>query len=136
LNHQAHQAHQEPDARIDRIARAAVDAGLKVHQSLGPGLLESAYEHCLMFELIQRGWRVERQVGMPISYGSMTLDVGYRLDLLVEDLVIIEIKAVDSLAPIHRAQLFTYLKLSGVKVGLLMNFNVRLFKDGVVRIAM
>ncbi len=136
MNHQAHQAHQEPDANIDRIARASVDAGLKVHQNLGPGLLESAYEHCLMFELIHRGWRLERQVGMPIAYESMSLDVGYRLDLLVERQVIIEVKAVDSLAQIHRAQLFTYLKLSGMKLGILMNFNVKLFKGGIVRIAM
>ena len=98
--------------------------------------MESAYEHCLAFELIQRGWRVERQVAMPVTYETTTLDVGYRLDLVVDRAVIIEVKAIDALAPIHRAQLFTYLKLSGIKLGILMNFNVKLFKDGVARMAM
>jgi GxxExxY protein len=114
-------------------ARAALDAGLKVHRALGPGLLESAYEHCLAYELVERGMFVERQVVLPITYGIVKLDAGYRLDLVIDHVVIIEIKAVDAISAIHQAQLMTYLKLSGMHVGLLMNFNVILFKHGLKR---
>jgi GxxExxY protein len=120
------------DERAEAAATAAVDAGLKVHRTLGPGLLESAYEHCLEYELAERGVPVAR----PIVYGRLTLDASYRLDLVVDHVVIIEIKSVDMLAPIHQAQLLTYLKLSGLRLGLLMDFNVTLFKQGLKRISL
>ena len=124
------------DERAEAAARQAIDAGLKVHKALGPGLLESAYEHCLAYELAERGVSVERQAAQPVIYGNLTLDAGYRLDLLVDQSLIIEIKSVDTFAPIHSAQLLTYLKLSKIRLGLLMNFNVLLFKDGIKRIAL
>jgi GxxExxY protein len=106
---------------------------MEVHRALGPGLLESAYEACLVYELAQRGLKVEQQKPIPLVYKSVRLDCGYRLDLLVENTIIIEIKAVEELHPIHEAQLISYLKLSGFRVGLLINFNVRLLKDGIRR---
>jgi GxxExxY protein len=121
--------------QIDRIAKEVVDAAFKVHSNLGPGLLESAYEACLAHELTKRGYRVERQKAQPVIYEGLEIEVGYRLDLLVEDLIIIELKAVEQLAPIHQAQLLTYLKLSSKQLGFLMNFNVPLIKDGIRRIA-
>lgn len=121
--------------QIDRIAKEVVDAAFKVHSSLGPGLLESAYEACLTHELTKRGYRVERQKPQPVIYEGLEIEVGYRLDLLVEDLIIIELKAVEQLAPIHQAQLLTYLKLSNKQLGFLINFNVPLIKDGIRRIA-
>jgi hypothetical protein len=195
MNHEGHKGHEAIDRRTELTAREAIDAGLKVHKSLGPGLLESAYEHCLAHELITRGLSCRRQVGMPIVYGSETLDAGYRLDLLIDELVhrfhgtrhishvsnclrhcepkakqsksrkrvldyfvaallvmtivarydsnprnavlvIVEVKSVDALAPIHEAQLLTYLKLSGLRLGLLMNFNVVLFKHGLKRMVL
>ena len=110
-----------------------VDAALKVHRVLGPGLLETAYEHCLAHELGLRGLSARRQVALPIRYEGITLDAGYRLDLLVEDAVIVEIKALETLTRLHEAQVLTYLKLSGLRVGFLMNFNVELFKNGLRR---
>jgi GxxExxY protein len=127
--------YQQPSAEADHFARQAVDSGLKVHKRLGPGLLESAYEHCLAYELQARGIPTQRQVMLPIVYGTITIDAAYRLDLVVGSMVIIEIKAVDSLTSLHEAQLLTYLKLSGHRIGLLMNFNVSLFRDGIRRIA-
>lgn len=121
---------------LDRTARAIVDAGLKVHRALGPGLLESAYEHCLAYELLSRGLGVRRQVALPIVYEAVELDAGYRLDLLVNEQVIIEIKSVDALTSLHEAQMLTYLKLSKLRLGLLINFNVPLFKQGVRRLAL
>lgn len=121
--------------QIDRIAKEVVDAAFKVHSNLGPGLLESAYEACLAHELTKRGYRVERQKAQPVIYEGLKIEVGYRLDLLVEDLIIIELKAVEQLAPIHQAQLLTYLKLSSKQLGFLVNFNVPLIKDGIRRIA-
>jgi GxxExxY protein len=121
--------------QIDRIAKEVVDAAFKVHSSLGPGLLESAYETCLAHELTKRGQRVERQKAQPVIYDGLEIEVGYRLDLLVEDLIIIELKSVEQLAPIHQAQLLTYLKLSSKQLGFLMNFNVPMIKDGIRRIA-
>ena len=105
-----------------------------MHRALGPGLLESAYEACLVFELIERGLEVKQQKPLPVVYRDVKLDCAYRLDLLVEEKVIVEIKTVDRLAPIHQAQMLSYLKLSGCKVGLLINFNVKMLKDGVRRI--
>ena len=112
-----------------------IAAAINVHRELGPGLLESAYEACLAYELDKAGVRVERQKALPVRYRDVTIDVGYRLDLLVEHAVIVEIKAVDQLAPIHDAQLFSYLNLSGCRVGLLINFNVRVLKNGIRRLA-
>ena len=113
-----------------------VDAGLKVHRTLGPGLLESAYEHCLAHELKARGLSIGRQVALPITYEGETLDVGYRLDLLVNDLVVVEVKAVEALLKLHEAQMLTYLRLSGRRLGYLINFNVQLFRNGVRRLVL
>lgn len=121
--------------KINDVTGQVVDAAMKVHSELGPGLLESAYEACLAYELSKRGMKVLKQVGLPVVYEGEHLDVGYRIDLLVEDMVIVEIKAVDALAPIHQAQLITYLKLSGKRLGLLINFNVPRLKEGIRRIA-
>ena len=107
---------------------------MEVHRALGPGLLESAYESCLAYELSERGLFVERQKGVPITYKSVEVDAGFRIDLLVDKKIIIELKAVESIAPIHKAQLLTYLKLTGLKVGLLMNFNVNILKQGLHRV--
>lgn len=120
---------------IDAIATQIVDASLKIHKELGPGLLESAYETCLEHELVKRGYQVERQKPQPVHYDGIVIDAGYRLDLLINDLVIIELKAVTELAPIHQAQLTTYLKLSKKSLGFLINFNVPLIKNGIRRIA-
>ena len=136
MNHQAHQEHQEISADLDRLARLIVDSGLNVHKALGPGLLESAYEHCLAYELSERGIPIKRQVPLPIIYAGATLDAGYRLDIVAGDSIIIEIKAVEALTRLHEAQILTYLKLSGLRLGFLMNFNVSLFKSGVRRMAL
>jgi len=120
---------------INQISGQIVDAALKVHSALGPGLLESAYESCLAFELAERKIMTLRQVELPVNYLGHLISVGYRVDLLVDNLVIVEIKAVERIAPIHEAQLLTYLKLSGKSLGLLLNFNVHRMKDGIKRIA-
>lgn len=118
---------------INQISAQIIDAAMKVHSALGPGLLESAYEGCLLHELRKRGLRVLSQVILPVVYDTVTIDVGYRIDLLVEGCVMVELKSIDKLVPINEAQLLTYLKLSGVKVGLLINFNVLHLKDGIKR---
>ena len=123
----------ELDARLERIAGQVVDASFRVHSTLGPGLLESVYEVCLQHELRKRGLRAERQVELPVLYDEIRLDAGYRIDLLVQDEVVLELKAVDDLLPIHTAQLLTYLKLSGRELGFLINFNSVLIKDGIKR---
>jgi GxxExxY protein len=112
-----------------------IAAGIEVHRRLGAGLLESAYEACLVYELRKRGLKALSQVGLPVIYDEVKLDVGYRIDILVEDSVIIELKAVEKVIPLHEAQLISYLKLSGKKVGLLLNFNVTRLKDGITRLA-
>ncbi|WP_035645898.1 GxxExxY protein [Flavobacterium sp. ASV13] len=117
------------------LSRIVFNLALKVHQTLGPGLLESAYEECLFYELRKLGLSVEKQKALPLIYEEVKLDVGYRLDILVENKLILEIKAVDCLNEVHFAQLLTYLKLTNCKLGLLMNFNVALLKHGVKRIA-
>lgn len=119
---------------LDKITEAIIISAIAVHRELGPGLLESAYEACLTYELIERGFLAERQKALPITYREVSLDCGYRIDLLVENQVIVELKTVESLAPIHEAQLLSYLKLSGCAVGLLINFNVRVLKNGIRRI--
>lgn len=118
---------------LNRITESIIGAAIQVHRALGPGLLESAYEACLGFELSKRGLRVEPQKPLPLVYGGVKLECGYRIDLLVEGSVIVEIKSVDRVAPIHEAQILSYLKLSGCKVGLLINFNVTMLKDGIRR---
>jgi GxxExxY protein len=120
---------------INDVTGQIVDAAMKIHTRLGPGLLESAYEKCLLFELHRRGLRALHEVPLPIIYESVHIDVGYRIDLLVEDLVIVELKCVEKLLPVHKAQLLSYLKLSGKKIGLLLNFHVEHFKDGITRLA-
>lgn len=124
----------EPSAREDDIARQIVDAAMKVHRTLGPGLLESVYEQCLAYELEQRGLKVTRQLPIPITYGPLRFDTGFRLDLLVEDLVIVELKAVEQMIPLYEAQLLTHLKLTNKRLGLLINFNVPLLKHGIKRL--
>lgn len=120
---------------IDQIAKQIVDAAYRIHSKMGPGLLESAYEACMAYELAKRGFKVERQKPQPVVYDELEIEVGYRLDILVDDKVIIELKAVEQLAPIHQAQLMTYLRLSGKTLGFLINFNVPLIKQGIRRIA-
>jgi GxxExxY protein len=124
------------DACADLAATQIVDAAYAVHKTLGPGLLESVYEICLMHELGRRQVLAERQVALPVIYDRITLDAGLRLDLIVERCVIVELKSVDKLLPVHTAQLLTYLKLSGLRLGLLINFNVQLIRDGIKRIAL
>ena len=113
---------------------AVVDAAIKVHTALGPGLLEGAYEGCLVHELRKRGHLVVHQLGLPIVYDEVCIDLGYRIDLLVDGVVVVEVKSVGKLAPIHNAQLLSYLKLGGYKLGLLINFNVPQLRDGIRRI--
>lgn len=121
---------------IEDIARDVVDSAFAVHSELGPGLLESAYEACLRHELELRGHRVVAQLPQPVSYRGLDLDVGYRLDLLVDDSLIVELKTVEQIQPIHHAQLLTYLKLSRKTLGLLINFNVPLIKNGIKRVVL
>jgi GxxExxY protein len=118
----------------DLFSKEIVGAAIEVHRNLGPGLLESAYEECLCREFAIRRFAFERQKPLPVSYKGVKLDCGYRVDVVVEKLVILELKAVDRIEPIHEAQLLTYLKLSGLKLGLLINFNVPILKNGIKRI--
>ncbi len=118
---------------IEEVATIIVDAAIKVHRALGPGLLESAYQHCLAHELRKRGLRVEAEVAQPVMYDGECIDVGYRLDMLVENAIIIENKTVEAIAPIHEAQLLTYLKLRQCRLGFLLNWNVTLMKHGIHR---
>jgi GxxExxY protein len=124
---------QEKD-RLDLITRRIIGAAIEVHRRVGPGLLESAYEACLAFELRQIRFKVEQQKPLPVVYKDVQLDCGYRMDLVVEDEIVVEIKAVERLMPIHDAQLLSYLRLAEKKAGLLINFHVRLLKNGVKRI--
>ncbi|MDQ1728047.1 MAG: hypothetical protein QOD33_172 [Pyrinomonadaceae bacterium] len=117
----------------NEISGAVVDSAMKVHSALGPGLLESAYGICLTHELVKRGFKVRTKVPLPVVYDTVKLDAGYRLDLLVEDTVVVELKAVEALAPIHQAQILSYLKLSGKPIGLLINFHSLHLKDGIKR---
>jgi GxxExxY protein len=117
----------------NEITHEIISVAMEVHMRLGPGLLESAYEECLLHELHLRNLKVDRQKGLPVVYKEVKLDCGYRLDLLVEGRVIVELKSVENLAPIHEAIILTYLRLSGHKTGLLINFNVTVLKDGVRR---
>ncbi len=118
---------------LNEISEKIIGASIQVHRTLGPGLLESAYEACLKYELEKRGLKVSSQVELPVIYDGMKIDLGYRLDLLVEDSVIVELKAVNKTTPVHEAQLLSYLKLSKKRLGLLINFNVTRLKDGITR---
>ena len=120
--------------RLDQISHRIIGAAIEVHRHLGPGLLESAYQSCLAFELKQLGVRLEEQKPLPVVYKQVKLDCGYRLDLVVEDEIIVEIKAIEKLLPIHEAQLLSYLRLAKKRVGLLMNFHVPVLKNGLKRI--
>jgi GxxExxY protein len=124
----------EEKDKLDGITRRIIGAAIEVHKTLGPGLLESAYGICLAFELRQLGLKVEEQKPLSVVYKGVRLDCGYRLDLVVEDSVIVEIRAVEQLAPIHDAQLLSYLRISGKTGGLLINFHSRMLKDGLKRI--
>ena len=121
---------------LNQLSYQIIGAAYKVHRELGPGLLESTYEVCLEYQLSLSGLQTERQKILPVIYGSVQLDTGYRIDLLVESRIILEIKAVEEVIPVHRAQLMTYLKLSGLKLGLLLNFNVQDMKKGLNRIVL
>jgi GxxExxY protein len=118
----------------NEIATIVVDAALRIHKTLGPGLLESVYQAVLNYELQKRGLRVAQQVGLPVRYEGVKLELGFRVDLIVGDKVIIEIKSVEALAPVHRKQLETYLRLMDLRLGLLINFNVELIKNGIQRV--
>ena len=119
----------------DLVTQTVIGCAIEVHKTLGPGLLESSYEDCLLYELQQAGLLPMNQVTLPISYKSISIDAGYRLDILIPEKLIIELKAVDKLLPIHSAQLITYLKLTGIKTGLLINFNQVRLLDGLKRIS-
>jgi len=127
-------ARLEPGSEHNRVSGLVVESAIAVHRQLGPGLLESVYERCLDIELAERELKVKRQVVLPIHYNNQRIDAALRIDLLVEDRVIVEVKAVDQLLPVHEAQLLTYLRLSGRKVGLLINFNTPQLKQGVRRL--
>jgi len=118
----------------NELSKVAVDCMFKVHKNLGPGLLESAYEECLFYELSKTDLFIERQKPLPLFYETIKMEIGYRLDFLVENKLVIEVKAVEAISDVHKAQVITYLKLSGCKLDLLVNFNVLLIKDGIKRI--
>lgn len=124
---------QEPSVEQDEIGKNIVDSAIFVHRELGPGLLESVYEVCLQDVLEQRGFAVERQKPIPVHFQKKKLDAGFRADLIVNERVLIEIKSIDKLSTIHDAQILTYLKLSGISLGFLLNFNARLMKEGMKR---
>ena len=125
-----------PRRTANEVSRLILDAAMKVHSTLGPGLLESTYEACLAQELRLKGLAVRTQVPLPVVYEGIKLEIGYRIDMLVEDVVVVEVKSVDGIAPIHEAQLLSYLKLSGRSLGLLLNFNTVHLKDGIRRFVM
>ncbi|MGH7123971.1 MAG: GxxExxY protein [Stellaceae bacterium] len=122
----------ERDPLTDRIIGFAIE----IHRQLGPGLLEAVYEECLCLELKQAGYTLRRQLALPVVYKTVRLDCGYRLDIVVENQVILEIKAVERVMPVHEAQLLTYMKLSGIRTGLLLNFHVAVLKDGIRRLTL
>ncbi len=119
---------------VERVGKAVLDASFKVHTALGPGLLESVYETCTAFEVRESGLSVVTQVALPVTYRDIKMDAGLRLDMLVEDCVIVEFKSVETMNPVYDAQLITYLKLTGIRLGFLINFNVVHLKDGIKRI--
>ena len=118
---------------FEDLTKTIIGCAIEVHKELGPGLLESAYEECLAFELIKAGLKVERQVPIPIIYKEIKLECGYRIDILVEDKIVLELKSIDAFNPVHEAQILTYLRFAEKKIGLLINFNVLRLKDGIKR---
>ncbi len=124
-----------PDA-VNEVSGGVVDAAFQVHETLGPGLLESVYEQCLEYELTNRGFDVKRQILVPLRYKDLQFDCGFRIDLLVNNAVVVELKVVETVLPIHRAQILTYLKLTGHRVGLLINFNQTKIKNGIQRLVL
>lgn len=118
---------------FEKITKDIIGAAIEVHRHLGPGLLESAYEECLSYELQQKGYNIERQKPVPVVYKEVKLDYGYRIDILVENHVIIELKSIEAFAPVHEAQILTYMKFAKIQIGLLMNFNVTVLKNGIKR---
>ncbi len=120
--------------RLNKITETIIGVAINVHRELGPGLLESAYETCMVYDLLQTGLKIEQQKPLPIIYRGVKLECGYRLDLMIENEVIVEIKSIEKLLPIHQAQLMSYLKLSNCNVGLLINFNVKILKNGIQRV--
>ncbi len=128
-----HVIESKEQCQLDPLTSSIIGSAIEVHRNLGPGLLESIYEECLLYELRLRGHLVEQQKQLPVVYKNIHLDCGYRLDLVVENQVILEIKSVQELLPIHEAQLLSYLKLSDISIGLLINFNVRILKEGIRR---
>lgn len=119
--------------QINDITREIIGAAIEVHKILGPGLLESAYEECLSYELNQRGLKIERQKAVPVVYKDIKLECGYRIDILVENQVVVELKSQDVILPVHEAQILTYMRFSKMKIGLLINFNVTVLKNGIRR---
>jgi GxxExxY protein len=136
LGHEGHEDHEgrfSLDPAIEAVGREVIGASIKVHRVLGPGLLESAYEQCLAHELGTRKLRVRRQISLPIEYEGLRLDAGYRLDMLVNEAVVVEVKAVEALSRLHEAQILTYLRLSGYRLGYLLNFNAVQLRQGLRR---
>ena len=121
---------------LNDLSNKIIRLAIKVHRALGPGLLESAYKECLFYEVLKAGYFAEKEKILPLVYEEVKLDIGYRIDILVEKKLVVEIKSIDSLADIHTAQVLTYLKLSGNRLGLLINFNVKLLKDGIKRLVL
>ena len=134
MKHRGHREHRDRRHELNALTHEIIGAAIKVHDELGPGLLESTYEACLEFELTRRGHSVDRQREQPVIYDGLKIECGYRLDLLVDDAVILEVKAVSRILPIHQQQLLTYLRLSDRLVGLLVNFNVMRLVEGVSRV--
>lgn len=132
-DHQEHEGHEGVSSFAEAVGRDVIDAAIKVHRVLGPGLLESAYEQCLAHELGSRGRRVQRQLGLPVVFEGLRIDAGYRLDMVVDEAVIVEVKAVEALSRLHEAQILTYLRLSGLRLGYLLNFNAVRLRYGLRR---
>lgn len=122
------------EERLNKITETIIGVAINIHRSLGPGLLESSYEACMVYDLSEAGLKVEQQKSLPVAYRGVKLECGYRLDLMIENEVIVEIKSIEKLLPVHKVQLMSYLKLSGCKVGLLINFNVEILKEGIQRV--
>jgi len=129
-------SYQSIPAELDKLSNEIIGLAIKVHKTLGPGLLESSYKECLFYEVVKAGYFAEKEKSLPLVYETVQLDVGYRIDLVVENELIIEVKSVDALADIHTAQVLTYLKLSGNRLALLINFNVTLLKNGIKRLVL
>ena len=127
------QSREQLDPRLNKITSEIISAAMTVHSALGPGLLESAYQACLVHELRKRGMKVETEVPVPVVYDGVKLECGYRIDMIVGDSVVLELKAIEAIAPIHEAQLISYIKLSGKRIGLLVNFHVLHLRDGIMR---